>query len=269
MVRRAGRRARDRYKELRRLWLRENRKVFALLVVGGVVFVAAFHLLMAWWPGDQTWASGFMAGAFGGAFLLLRQSPPAVIENWQQGAWGEQFTAEELAKLPAENWTVLNDLANGRFNFDHVVIGRAGIFCLNSKKSSNSLQVAPGGGRLLFTNRFDGSQGYLDDRMLARAKGDAVQLRDRIYERTGQRVWVQPGIVWWGEFPDRRRNHANVGLVHGAELVDWLHRQPSKPMKNADVIVAAIRPGRRRGESSVRAWWGSARKKATRVRVSR
>jgi hypothetical protein len=257
MKRRAGRRARDKYKALRKAWLRENRKPFAALAVGGIGVAAAFHAVMLWWPGDHTWVSGFFTGALATSWFAFRQTPPAVIENWQQGAWGEEFTAAELGKLPSEDWVVINDLPNGPYNFDHVVIGPAGVFCLNSKKTSSRLQVAPGGGRLLLTNRFDDAVSYEDTRMLRQARSDASELGKRIYQRTGQRVWVQPVIVWWGEFPDRRRWHARVGLVHGQEVVDWLGRQPMDPPTDIPAIAAGIMPGRRRGRSALFSRLGS------------
>lgn len=109
MRRRAGRRARDTYKAQRKAWLKENRKYFAGVAAVTVAIIAAFHLALLWWPGDQAWGAGFVAGALGAALLLLRETPPTIIEQWQEGAWGEKFTADELVKIAGQGWTVLND----------------------------------------------------------------------------------------------------------------------------------------------------------------
>lgn len=64
-------------------------------------------------------------------------------ELYERGAAGEERTAEVLRALPAE-WTVLHDVSwPGRrmANIDHVVIGPAGIFVIDSKNWSGRLVV--------------------------------------------------------------------------------------------------------------------------------
>ena len=245
MRRRAGRRARDKYKSLRKAWLREHRKTFIALTAGAIVLVVAFHLLMAWYPGNQLWISGFVTGAIAAALFLFRQSPPALIEQWQQGAWGEEFTAGELAKLPASEWTVINDIPRGRYNFDHVVLGPGGLYCLNSKKSFARLRVESAT-RLRMSNPYEDAVSYTDDRLLVRVKSEAAELSAILRRRTGHRVWVHPVVVWWGPFPGREATHQKFAVVHGNELLSWLERQPRREVPHRAAIAAALQPGRRR-----------------------
>jgi hypothetical protein len=246
MRRRAGQRARDRYKAQRRAWLRENRKLFAVLNVVAAAIVAAFHLAMAWWPGDQVWVCGLMTGVAAATVLILRRTPPTAVEKWQEGAWGEEMTASELSVLARKGWVVLNDLRNGGYNFDHVVLGPAGAFCLNSKKSSSRLEVSPDGKTLFLQNRYDDDLTWTDRKMLGQVRRDAATLSRVIQQRTGQRVWVHPVLVWWGPYPKQSQSADGVGVVHGSRLVERLEAQPPRRIHDLAAVAAALEPGRRR-----------------------
>lgn len=66
-------------------------------------------------------------------------------ELWERGAEGERRTADALAALPAESWTVFHDLRwpGRRFaNVDHVVVGPSGVFVIDSKNWSGSITVS-------------------------------------------------------------------------------------------------------------------------------
>jgi len=60
-----------------------------------------------------------------------------------------------------------------------------------------------------------------------------------------QRLWVQPVIVWWGEFPDGVARVNDVDIVHGDKLVEWLGQLPARGLKDQAAVVAALKPGRR------------------------
>src|SRR5665647_1366856 len=197
MRRRAGSRAREKYRGQRKEWLRRNRWLFAGMsgVLAAVWF--AFHILVMRFvapthPALAAWISGFLAGALVMGIALARESPPSLIENWQHGAWGEENTARKLAKLPRGRWDVLNDLGNGMYNFDHVLVGPAGVMCINSKWSERRLSVE-GGSRVVFTERYDEDRSWSDDAMIRQARRDAFSLKQRIGRQAGvQRLWVQP-----------------------------------------------------------------------------
>lgn len=134
----AGRSSECKYQELARSWRRRNRRLFATvaLVCGGVLVVS--FALAQLWP-----AYGWLLGVFGGAalafWLVARFSPPGWIENWQVGAWGEQATAKVLRELERDGWVVLHDLRASRGNVDHIVVGTAGVFLLDSKRLGGSV----------------------------------------------------------------------------------------------------------------------------------
>lgn len=244
--RRAGSRARTKYAQMRKAWLRGKRKFWlATAAVMVVCWLVLDRVLAWWWPGQHLWSSGFFAGFFVAAFFILRMSPPVGVESWQDGAWGEEATAKQLAKLRAPEWTVLHDLANGQHNFDHVVVGPPGVFCLNSKWSSYRLEADDAGG-LVGVHRYDETVMTNEQRKLGAAKSEAVALRNLIESRTGRRVWVQPVMVWWGDFPVGGKTVDGVAVVHGPQLVTKLLGLPAKHTQDMDAIIEVLQPGRHR-----------------------
>lgn len=245
--RRAGSRAREKYRQMRKSWLRRKRRLWvglaAVLAVIWVTWTAGCFLVA---PAEQRgmafWMSGLMAGGCMTLFVIARDMPPASIENWQQGAFGEAETAKVLAKLPPE-WAVLHDLRNGDYNFDHVVVGPPGLFLLNSKWSTYRLELADGEARGVHPD--DESLTMRLDPMIRQAKRDAVDLKRTIQARTGRALWVQPVIVWWGG-GDGARTVDGVAIVPGKVLVERLLQLPEKRRTDLADVVAVLRPGRHR-----------------------
>jgi hypothetical protein len=77
--------------------------------------------------------------------MRFRPSPDAVA--WRRGATGERRTARLLSQLERHGWAILHDLAvpGSRANIDHLVIGPAGVFVIDSKQYRGRLQLDPTG----------------------------------------------------------------------------------------------------------------------------
>lgn len=247
--RRAGSRARRKYTALRRAWLRRHRKVWIIATVVALALWIVFTLVMDLFPGDQTWISGAFAGALVATLIALRQSPPISIASWEEGAWGEEQTAKRLQTLEREGWVVLHDLANGSANFDHVVLGPAGVFCLNSKSSGYRLEQLDDG-RLVGRHKYDDDITMSIDSKVRRARAEAAALSQQIERRCGHRVWVQPVIVWWGDVSNGGKTVDGVGIVQGENLVDRLRALPGRRITDFARVEAVLRPGRHTRQSA-------------------
>jgi hypothetical protein len=239
----AGRRAQARYLELRGVWLRNRRRQFAILGLILAALAAAATVYDEMWFGRLGVVTG---GAWGGVtaiWFALRNSPPGFVENWQQGSWGEQSTADELAQLPRAAWVPIHDLPDGHGNLDHVVLGPGGVFLLDSKRYAGSIRVD--GDDLVVTNELDPRVSYRDTGRLSRARGQAAGLNARLRGRSGLSPWVEPVVVIWGTFPARVHKGNGVTVVHGRELVAWLKLRPAR---GANVLALAehLQPGRHR-----------------------
>jgi hypothetical protein len=63
---------------------------------------------------------------------------------WRKGARGERFSGWLLGRLP-EGWHIFHDIPVGRrgANIDHVVVGPAGVFTVNTKNRKGEVWLAP------------------------------------------------------------------------------------------------------------------------------
>ncbi|HEY3548775.1 MAG TPA: nuclease-related domain-containing protein [Propionicimonas sp.] len=243
--RRAGARARRRFQQQRKTWLRRHRRAWWGIYGAAVVVWVMFWALMRLFPGNQSWATAAMAGGLIATIIVMRQSPPVAIANWQAGAYGEEETAKALRPLERDGWVVLHDLVNGTGNFDHVVLGRNGVFCLNSKWSSYRLEETDAG-RLIGRHEYDEDLTLDVEHTLRRARAEAGALSRQIQNRCGQKLWVQPVIVWWGPVANGGKLLDGVGVVQGKHLAERLRAQRGRPVPNYDVVLATLRPGRHR-----------------------
>jgi hypothetical protein len=241
----AGGSAQRKYEDLSRAWRRSKRKRF--WVIGAMMspFVAAFVAVGMIWE-SLWWASGFLTGCLFAMFMILRWSPPGWIENWQDGALGEQRTGKELRALERQGWVVLHDLILGRGNLDHVLVGPAGVFLLDSKFWRGHVTVEDEVATVRHTEdpqlawRYEGA-GYL--------RGLARVVHDRVLVQTRARVWVEPVCVIWADFPQRVAGQT-CRFVAGETLAGWLAEQPQKLTPHrVEQVAEAIRRGWRVDET--------------------
>lgn len=210
-------------------------------ILAGVATAGSAYDL--WWTGRFGFISGVCWGVAGMAWFALRHSPPGFVDNWQQGAWGEEFTASELAELPHHDWEAVHDLRDGSGNVDHVLFGPAGVFLLDSKKYAGTLLVE--GDEIVVINELDPSVSYRDRSMLPRVRAQAARVNAELRARSGRRVWVAAVVVVWGDFPERVHAGDRVTVVHGRELLGWLTTRPSRGADFA-ALAAHVRSGRHR-----------------------
>jgi hypothetical protein len=209
----------------------------------GTVLVAS-ALLAATRPSWGYWC-GFFAGAFLAMTAALYESPPGWIEQWQVGAWGEQWTAKEVAKLTAAGWIMLHDLRRGGANVDHVLIGPAGVFVLDSKNLDGEVTVDRD--TLALTRPGDDWPAYSSDGPARQVRGNAAHLHELIRRRTGRKVWVRGVVVLWARFPQQHAAGNRVDLVAGPHLADWLAAQPRQlSVDEVQQLTQALTPRRRR-----------------------
>src|SRR3954471_11514018 len=65
-------------------------------------------------------------------------------EMWERGADGEAATARALGGLNKQAWTTFHDVrwpGRQRANIDHIAVGPAGVFVIDSKNWSGDVRV--------------------------------------------------------------------------------------------------------------------------------
>jgi hypothetical protein len=93
----------------------------------------------------QAGLAGLAVAALVGWRLRFRPSEQA--RSWQRGAAGERHTARLLDRLTRDGYVVFHDLAipGSPANVDHLVIGPSGVFVIDSKQWTGSVQQGADG----------------------------------------------------------------------------------------------------------------------------
>lgn len=73
-------------------------------------------------------------------FVISRYVLP-LVERRDRGASAEEHVGSLLEALPASEWSVIHDASLGRGNVDHILIGRAGVFTVETKSYPGPVRV--------------------------------------------------------------------------------------------------------------------------------
>lgn len=157
--------------------------------------------------------------------------------SWYKGALGEITVGQVLERL-GPVWTVLHavPVGAGTSDIDHVLIGPAGVFTLNTKNhtgqsvwvAGQTLMVAGKKQRHLYNASHEAARAA---KLLTRSVNAAVEV-------TGVVVVVAPKSITVREKP------SSVAVVTDRQLLRWLNGRPNvlTPMQVSVIAAAAIRP---------------------------
>lgn len=238
----AGGSARRQYKAMRKAWLRRIRLRFWVFAAGLAVLVVLPIAIMASLDSRWLWGFGFVTGAAIAVMVGIREFPPGYIMNWQEGADGEESTAKELRPLAKQGWTVMHDLRDksgeGKGNFDHVLVGPAGVFLLDSK-SWPGITTIENGLPTLRRHEDPDLPANVYESLPGRQRAGAARLNRALKNETRIGVWVRPVVVIWGGFPEGTAEGDGVTYVRGDLVVEWLTGQAVRLVPEHQERVAA------------------------------
>src|SRR5262249_4697726 len=127
----AGRSATARFKERRRQAIRANWRDWVAL---GAIAVGALLAIRVLTGLPQLLFAGLLGAVLMAAVVGWLVGDIHALP-WLWGALGEELTEDALRTLD-DSWTCEHDIAGERGNVDHVVVGRAGVFLLDTKRLS-------------------------------------------------------------------------------------------------------------------------------------
>ena len=168
-------------------------------------------------------------------FVILRYVVP-LVERRDRGASGEEHVGGLLDELADSGWEVIHDATLGRGNVDHILIGPAGVFTVETKSTPGPVRI----GRL--------HGGVL---------GQAQAQRRAIERVTG--IPVEPLLVFsraWIDRPMARRR--GVRIVPARMLLGYLARRDPVLSRtemgraHSLVVSALLESGQRRPVASDR-----------------
>jgi hypothetical protein len=150
---------------------------------------------------------------------------------------GERAVGQYLEQLRRDGYQVFHDVIGSGFNVDHVAIGPAGVFAIEtktfSKPASGPAKVLVDGDRILV----DGRQPDRDP--LVQGKAQANWLGNLLAESTGRKFRVRSVIVFPGWYVEQdRASRREVWVLNPKGLPSFLENEP-RTLSPEDVKLAS------------------------------
>jgi nuclease-like protein len=204
-----------------------------LLLLAGLEWYRYFRPLP---PSPWTYSAGAIGAA---SFASYRCWKTWIrLRALKLGRDGEKAVGQFLESLGQKGYRVFHDVVGDHFNVDHVLIGPAGIFTIETKTHSKPIRGRP---KISFNGETILLHGYAPDRdPVVQATAQASWLRELLSESTGRKFEVRPVIVYPGWFVtnDAPRD-CQVRVVNPRMLPGFLDREPSR-LSTEDLHLASF-----------------------------
>lgn len=218
-----------------------------LLAPGIAVVMLALWTAHEWFrffypaPPQPLVASLFLAGFIGYAGWQYRRTWPK-IRTLKQAEDGEKAVGQLLEALRGQGYAVFHDLVDDDFNVDHVIIGPAGAFTIETKTWS---KPAKGSSKISFDGATLRAAGWEPDRdPVVQAKAQSSWLQRLLGEITDKAVPVRPVIVFPGWFvEDSRASRKDLWVLEPKALSAFLANEPAV-LAPEDVKLASLQLSR-------------------------
>ena len=165
------------------------------------------------------------------AFVRRQESE---VRNVELGLDGEREVSDTLQEVSADlGYRVFHSIADDGFDIDHVLIGPAGIFVIETKthsKRDGDRRVKYDGKRVLI----DGREPDRDP--IAQVRACSRRIGQILYERLGERVPVRGVVLYPGWFVEEADN-AEVLVLAPKRLFSVLKaNQPRRPAQDPLIV---------------------------------
>lgn len=191
VLRLAGQSIRD---EKERLF--EDRLMPYFWITGSLWLTCAIEFAHSWTkqpPLPRFWLCLAIA-ATGFSWIGFRRLLP-IFRHLNRGERGELRVAEVLDELRGFGYRTFHDLSCDGYNIDHVIVGPAGVFAVETKFRSGRGEIEFRNGEGLFIGEFPEEKDSLKQ-----ARGNAATVNRIIKENCEFDEWVWPLVVFVGEW---------------------------------------------------------------------
>lgn len=160
------------------------------------------------------------------------------IRAMKLGRDGERAVAELLERMREHGFRVFHDIPAQGFNVDHLLVGRKGMFAIETKTITKPAKRNA-------VVEFDGESvlvaGHtLDRNPVMQATAVARWVRDIVRESAGRNVDVRPVVLFPGWFIENKaRAGSEVWVLEPKALVSFIDREPER-MSVEDVQLVSF-----------------------------
>ena len=177
------------------------------------------------------------AGSCALAYFRLR---PLIRERacYQLGFQGERYVAEELNQLLADGFRVFHDVPFDGYNVDHILVGRAGVFVVETKAKKKPLL----GGKKQYRVIFDGKKlqfpnGW-DADALDQIRRNRKTLSQWLSSATGDRI-IAGGIVAIPGWLVERAAKADIHVANPKQIRSLVTSWSGRQLTSAEIQRAS------------------------------
>ncbi len=169
-------------------------------------------------------AAAAMAGCFL-AYRLCKAIPR--VRLLTQGLLGEKAVGQFLDRLQAKGYLVYHDIPGEGFNIDHVLVGPAGVYTIETKTWT---KPSPGRAHLRFDGRtITRPNGKTTTEPVQQALAQAAWLKRELSESIGKDLNVFSVVAFPGWYIDQPRSALkDIWILEPKALVKFLARQPPR-----------------------------------------
>jgi len=156
--------------------------------------------------------------------------------NLRLGFRGERVVGQLLEGMRSEGYYVFHDIAGGNFNVDHVLVGPAGVFVIETKTISKPAKGPP-------TITYDGQCVVADGKSFERDPiVQARACRDHIRKIIAQTTDIKPkmrGVVLFpGWFVERQPKGVEVWVLNPAAFLAFVGQEPHVQSDDQTKLIA-------------------------------
>ena len=188
--------------------------------------------LLEWWqwyadspPQPLVFAivTGIVFAVTGRKVILARRQ----IRQLKQARDGERAVGQYLDSLQDRGYSIIHDVVGDGFNVDHVIVGPAGVFTIETKTISKPIR---GAAQVIYDGKTLTVGGFKPDRdPITQGRAQARWLRELLQESTGRSLRIQSLVLYPGWFVRTTSNVTRNGVLvfNPKQVPDFLSKCPN------------------------------------------
>lgn len=155
---------------------------------------------------------------------------------YRLGFHGERFVAEELNQLMLDGFRVFHDVPFGKYNIDHVLIGPAGVFVVETKAKRKRMKHGKERSKVSFDGtRLNFPDGKWDMEALDQARLNAKSLSQWLSSSTADRITAHAILTIPGWFVERSVSTSDVYVTNPKQIRSFVLNSTENPLTPAEI----------------------------------
>ena len=160
------------------------------------------------------------------------------VKKLKQARDGEKAVGQYLENFRVNGDRIFHDIIGGKFNLDHVIVSKHGIFIIETKTYSKPKSIEP---EIIYTKNHIKINGFdTKDKLLKQARCEAKWLKEMLKSSTGKDYSIQTAIVFPGWFvkDKENQNSTNIWVLNPKALPKFISNT-KEILSQEDMMLAS------------------------------